>query len=293
MAADTTSLRDCRWIAVAAALIAIAGCGGSTDASSPPTAAAPAPPAGRLDLSVVAVTARIGGEREFSSGVLVDADRGLILTTAHGVWGATSLKVATGMAVLHGRIVARDACDDLAVLETQPRLPGLVAVRPTSDDTLLAGRPIVAVRRKTGLPRGDRPDLITSRVAVRDGAARALIAGVAPKGAVALEAPDLPAAASGAPLMGADGRLAGLAQILERDGRTTRTALPWETISARLGELEPGGRAQYVGWRRHYRCNDALQAYVSERHPRFRRRDARLNAPVPATRLPGTEDVDR
>jgi S1-C subfamily serine protease len=289
MAADTTSKRDCRWIAVAAASIALAGCGGSPDAPAPPATAAATPPAGRLDLSVVAVTARIGGEREFSSGVVVDADRGLILTTAHSVWGATSLKVATGMAVLHGRIVARDACDDLAVLETQPRLPGLVAVRPASDDALLAGRPIVAVRRKAGLPRGGRPDLITSRVAVGQGPKPRL----APKGAVALEAPDLPAAASGAPLLGADGRLAGLAQVVEGDGRTRRAALPWETINARLGELRAGGRAQYVGWRRHYRCNDALQAYARARHPRFRARDARLNAPVPATRLPGTEGVDR
>jgi S1-C subfamily serine protease len=291
MAVDTRSMRACRRTVVAAALIAIAGCGGSTDGDAPRTAAAP--PTARLDLSVVAVTARIGGEREFSSGVVVDDDRGLILTTAHGVWGATSLKVATGIAVLHGRIVARDACDDLAVLETQPRLPGLVAVPPTSDDILLAGRPIVAVRRKTGLPRGGRPDLITSRVAVRASAARRLAKGVAPKGAVALEAPELTAAASGAPLLGADGRLAGLAQILQRKGRTMRSALPWETIRARLGELQPGGRAQYVGWRRHYRCNDALQAYARERHPGFRRRDARLNAPVPATRLPGTEAVDR
>jgi S1-C subfamily serine protease len=291
LAADTTSLGYCRWMA-AALLVAIAGCGGSSD-TAPSNAAAATAPAGRLDLSIVAVTARIGGELEYSSGVVVDEDRGLILTTAHGVWGATSLKVATGIAVLHGRIVARDACDDIAVLETQPRLPGLVAVPPTSDDTLLAGRPIVAVRRKTGLPRGSRPDLITSRVAVRAGAARRLAPGVAPKGAVALEAPELTAAASGAPLLGADGRLAGLAQIVRRAGKTTRAALPWETISARLGELQPGGRAQYVGWREHYRCNDALQAYARERHPGFRRRDARLNAPVPATRLPGTEGVDR
>jgi S1-C subfamily serine protease len=282
----------CRWIALTAALAALAGCGGSSDTTAPRLTAAAAP-AGRLDLSVVAVTARIGGGREFSSGVVVDADRGLILTTAHGVWGAKSLKVATGMAVLHGRIVARDACDDIAVLETQPRLPGLVAIRPSADDALLAGRPIVAVRRLTGLPRGGAPDLVTSRVAVRTGAARRLVPGVAPEGAVALEAPALPAAASGAPLLGADGRLAGLAQIVERGGRTMRLALPWETITARLGELQPGGRAQYVGWRRHYRCSAALQAYASARHPGFRPGDAQLNAPVPATRLPGTQGVDR
>lgn len=284
-------MQGCRWIAVAVALLAIASCGGTSDAPEPrKTAAAPA---GRLDLSVVGVTARIGRDTEHSAGVVVDGDRGLILTTAHGVWGATSLKVATGIAVLHGRIVARDACDDLAVLETQPRLPGLVAVRPSADATLPAGRPIVAVRRISGLPKGSGPDLITSRVAVQTTAAGKLAPGVVPEGAVRLEAPGLPPEASGAPLLGADGRLAGLAQIVKRDGKTTRAALPWETITARLGELQPGGQAQYVGWRRHYRCSAALQNYARLRHPGFRRSDAVLNAPVAATRLPGTEGVDR
>jgi S1-C subfamily serine protease len=292
MVGQTRMMRGCRWIASAAALLAIAGCGGDGDTTAPRNTAAAAP-AGRLDLSVVSVTARIGGDDEYSAGVVIDGDRGLIVTTAHGVWGATSLKVATGMAVLHGRIVARDACDDLAVLETQPRLPGLVAVRPSADASLPAGRPIVAVRRMPGLPRGGQPDLITTRVAVRTSAAGRLAPGIAPKGAVRLDAPELPTAASGAPLLGSDGRLAGLAQVVERGGTTTRAALPWETITARLGELKPGGQAQYVGWRRHYRCSGALHAYAAERHPRFRRGDAVLNAPVPATRLPGTQGVDR
>src|SRR5215211_2501691 len=115
----TTLTGGRRWIAATVLLAVVAGCGGSSDA---PPAQRPAAttPAQRLDLSVVAVTARVGGER-------VEVDRGLIVTTAHGVWGARSLKVATGIAVLHGRIVARDSCDNLAVLETQPRLPGLVA----------------------------------------------------------------------------------------------------------------------------------------------------------------------
>ena len=291
MDGQTRMMRGCRWIAGAAALVAIAACGSDGDTTARNAAAGT--PAGRLDLGVVSVTARIGGDNEYSAGVVVDGERGLILTTAHGVWGATSLKVATGMAVLHGRIVARDACDDLAVLETQPRLPGLVAVRPSADASLPAGRPIVAVRRMTGLPRGGQPDLITTRVAILTSAVRKLAPGIAPKGAVQLDAPELPAEASGAPLLGADGRLAGMAQIVQRGATTTRAALPWETIMARLGELEPGGRAQYVGWRRHYRCAGALHDYAAERHPRFRRTDAVLNAPVPATRLPGTEGVDR
>src|SRR5215207_8037435 len=289
MDGSTKSMRDCRWMAGVAAIAAIAGCGGSSDGTAQRAAAAA--PVGRLDLSVVAVTARIGGDREISSGVVVDTDRGLILTTAHGVWGATSLKVATGIAVLHGRIVARDACDDLAVLETQPRLPGLVSVKPSADGTLLTGRPIVAARRRSGLPsRG--PELLTQRVTVKPGAARALLRGMRGRRTMRLEGA-LPAAASGAPLLGADGRLAGMAQVLQRRGRTVRAALPWDAIGARLRELKPGGRAQYVGWRRHYGCQDVLHRYQAARHAGYRRGDAQLNAPVPATRLRGTEDVDR
>jgi hypothetical protein len=275
------------WTAAATLVVVLTGCGTSGPA---PQRGATAP-AARLDLSVVAVTARIGGDVEHSSGVVVDTDRGLILTTAHGIWGARSLKVSSGIAVLHGRIVARDACDDLAVLETQPRLPGLVAVRPSGDAALPPGAPAVAVRRLDGLPAQERAELVSQRVDIPTGETRALLPGLRPATARPVHGV-LPASASGAPLISADGRLAGLAQVVERAGTTTRTALPWATIGARLSELEPGGQAQYVGWRRYYRCADALHRYASERHPAYRRADARLTAPVPVTRLKGTEEVD-
>jgi S1-C subfamily serine protease len=288
-AVPTSQRRRMAAAAAVAVLAVTAGCGGSSDTAQQRTATTT--PAGRVDLGVVAVTARIGGDRVQSSGVVLDAGRGLVLTTAHGVWGARSLKVSTGIAVLHGRIVARDACDDLAVLETQPRLPGLVAVRPSADGTLLTGRPIVAARRRSGLPsRG--PELLTQRVTVKPGAAPALLPGLRAKRTMTLEGA-LPAAASGAPLLGADGRLAGMAQVVQRRGRTVRAALPWDAIGARLRELKPGGRAQYVGWRRHYGCQDVLHRYPAARPAGYRRGDAQLNAPVPATRLRGTEDVDR
>ena len=276
-----------RWIAASAlAALVLAGCG----ESAVRRAAAPAP---RLDLSVVAVTARIGDDTVQSAGAVVDADRGLILTTAHSVWGARSVRVSTGIAVLHGRIVARDACDDLAVLETQPRLPGLVAIQPAADGALAAGRPVVAARRRAALPVPNRPDITTERVAVTTQAAGELVRGVRPGRAVLLTAPSLPSYATGAPLIGDDGRLTGLVQILRGERGWVRSALPWETIDARMRELRPGDRAQYVGWREHYRCQGALHRYAAAHHRGYRSGDARLNAPVPATRLPGTEEVDR
>jgi hypothetical protein len=275
------------WTAAVTLIVVLAGCGAGDPAQRRGTTA----PVERLDLSVVAVTARIGGEVERSSGVVVDTDRGLILTTAHGIWGARSLKVSSGIAVLHGRIVARDACDDLAVLETQPRLPGLVAVRPSAEMALPPGAPAVAVRRLDGLPSQQRAELVSRRIDIAAGETGALMPGLRPAAARPVHGV-LPASASGAPLIGADGRLAGLLQVVERAGTTTRTALPWTTIGARLRELAPGGRAQYVGWRRYYRCGEALHRYASERHPSYRRADAQLTAPVPVTRLKGTEEVD-
>ena len=184
-------------IAAIAVLAATSGCGGAHDEGSRPAAATP--PAARLDLGVVAVTARVGGDRVESAGVVLDSGRGLILTTAHDVWGARSLKVSTGIAVLHGRIVARDACDDLAVLETQPRLPGLVAVRPSSDGALLGGRPIVAVRRRSGLPSSTRARPRHPARGHRHGARPRARADAPAGGGRARRAPALPPRATGSP----------------------------------------------------------------------------------------------
>ena len=76
----------------------------------------------RLELGVVAVEARVGGDQVLASGTVVDAERGLILTSARSVWGATSLKLDTGLGILHGRIIARAPCDELA-LRRDPAAP--------------------------------------------------------------------------------------------------------------------------------------------------------------------------
>ena len=108
----------------------------------------------RLELGLVAVEARVGGDQVLASGTVVDAERGLILTSARSVWGATSLKLDTGLGILHGRIIARAPCDELALVETQPRLPGLVSLTDN-----------VGRRARPRQPR-DRP---TAAVAPRPG----------------------------------------------------------------------------------------------------------------------------
>lgn len=215
-----------------------------------------ASPNDSVDLAVVGVDARIGGDPVHSSGVVIDADQGLVLTTAHTVWGATELRLATHVGMLHGRVVARAACSDLALLETQPRIPGLVAL---SGSTAEITHPLdVAARAQDGtLARMHRPLL---------------------------------AWASGAPVLDEEGRITGMASAIE--GRRSKI-VPWSVIGERLGRLQPGARRVFVGWRDEYRCAPQMHALVMARHPAYRAIDAVLNAPVPATRVPGTEDLDR
>ncbi len=68
---------------------------------------------------------------------------------------------------------------------------------------------------------------------------------------------------------------------------------PWKSVQRLLEELQPDPRRVYVGWRDQYRCTPELHRYARAHHPGYRERDAVLNAPLPATRLPGTEDLDR
>jgi hypothetical protein len=189
----------------------------------------------RLAFALVGIDARVGGDQVHSAGTVIDADAGLVLTAAHTVWGATSLRLTTGVGVLHGRIVARAPCADLALIETQPRIPGLVALNGTDTP---AGR-LTPARRAPGSPLLDDADHIVG--------------------------------------------------MFTYGGAVIR----WGEIKSLLDRLQPDERRVYVGWRDQYRCTGRLDAFATKRHPRFRTIDARLNAPVPATRLPGTESLDR
>ena len=244
------------------------------------------------ELGVVGLQARIGGDDVRSSGIVIDADKGLVLTNAHSLWGAKSLRVATGLAVLFGRIVARDACDDLAIVELQPRVPGLSALLPRASDN--DAEWVEALGRRYATPLRGRETLVRVPAQLRRGseARRPRAVPTAPQ-VVGLDSPLVPEA-TGAALLDRDGDLWGMAQVVAPARRAPRAfGIPANLIEQRLGELRPGPRTVFVGWREHYRCAPRLHAFSREAHPGFTPQDARFNAPVPATRVPGTEELDR
>src|SRR4051812_12000542 len=230
-------------------------------------AAAGPPPLDRLNLGVVAIESRVGGDLVYGSGTVIDADRGLVLTSARAIWGATSLKLSTGLGVLHGRIVARAPCDELAVVETEPRVPGLIS---------LADRPAPA-------PAANAPVTAYGRRLLRPGSGMLTLPAQVTAAPLKLDAPLVPEAAGG-PILDSSGRLLGIAGP---DGG----AIPWSTVNQRPDEPAPGPPRVFAGWRGQYDCAARLSRATRAAHPAFKAQDARLTQPISPTRVASAADV--
>jgi S1-C subfamily serine protease len=273
--------------ALCCAGVAGSGCGGGSHSSAAPRANAQE----RMDFAVVGVEARIGDDDVLGSGFVIDGNRGLVLTSAHAVWGARSLKLATGLGVLHGRVVARAPCDDLAVLELYPRIPGLAAL-PTAPAGSAAGGLLRSLGRRHTDPKAEADAVASIPVQASTKAPVPNGGSALPATGIPLDSPLVPEV-SGGPVIDQAGRLVGMAQAMDAprvDGPAV--AVPWAAIRRRLDQLQPGPRSVYVGWADQYRCVGRQDANARELHPGYRLSDARFNAPIAPTRLPGTEGMD-
>ena len=108
-------------------------------------------------------------------------------------------------------------------------------------------------------------------------------------GAERLDSPLVPEV-SGGPVVDPAGRWSAWRR--PGDGGAPRHDGAVAAIKARIAELRPGPRRVFVGWADQYRCVGRQHARARAAHPGFRPADARLNAPVAPTRLPGTKRMD-
>ena len=55
------------------------------------------------------------------TGIIVDADKGMVLTNAHVVAGQTSIKATVGGDEVNARVLGQAPCEDLAVIQLNPK----------------------------------------------------------------------------------------------------------------------------------------------------------------------------
>src|SRR3954470_5028383 len=275
--------------AVSAAACALMSCGGS--GANHADAAGVRPPAERANPAVVAVDARIGRQPVHASGFVIDGNRGLVLTSAHDVWGATSLRLTTALGILHGRIVARAPCEDIAVIQTEPNIPGFAAL-PAAPATAPGDGQLLRAIGRVGDTR-ESGSYVMAQIPVRAAGpvGRAPLGPLLPAvpAAIPLDTALVPAVSGGA-VVDASGRLVGMAQAANRSGKAV--VVPWSRLRTVLHMLHPGKRAVYEGWAAQYRCAQRLPAYARAMFPGYNPLAARLNAPVHPTRVPGTGGLD-
>jgi S1-C subfamily serine protease len=281
-------LRFCTAAAVGGSAVALVSCGGAAEPSRVSPAGATTK---SINPAVVAVDARIGTQAVHASGFVIDGDAGLVLTSAHDVWGATSLRLTTALGILHGRIVARAPCEDIAVIQTEPRIPGFAALR-TAPSTSPDDGQLLRVVGRVSDPEASGAYAMAGIPARAEGpVGRASLDPRLPvlSAAIALDTALVPAVSGGA-IVDATGRLVGMAQSVS--GSTHAVLVPWRRLQTVLRMLRPGKRAVYAGWAGEYRCAGRLQAYARKTYPDYDPLAARLNAPLHATRVPGTEGLD-
>jgi serine protease Do len=133
------------------AAVVLAGCGGTP--TPPPTGGDSAPGfkseadlVARIQQSAVKITVTVGKDTQWGSGVIIDAAKGFVLTNAHVVEGASSLKIRLNDgSEVPGRLVASAPCDDLAVLAFAHNPAKLIDLKIGDSNALRAGDQVTGV----------------------------------------------------------------------------------------------------------------------------------------------------
>jgi S1-C subfamily serine protease len=185
------------------------------------------------------------------TGWVVDADKGLVVTNAHVVAGATSLKVklADGTDV-NARIEGESPCEDLAVLSLRPVPSGLQAATLGVSADVNPGDTVIAL----GYPGAFEQDFenralqgTTGTVTAATGAGD--LGDALPHYAsfIQHQAP-VNHGNSGGPLFNQKGEVIGVNTFGNPSGQGQYGAIAIDRVKAQLKSLQRRDDSSYVGW---------------------------------------------
>jgi S1-C subfamily serine protease len=228
----------------------LAACGGSDEPSEEELIAQVRP-------SIVQITGRVGDSTSSGTGVVIDAERGLVLTNAHVIAGASALRAKAGdRAETEGpaRVVAQAPCEDLAVIAFSERTPGLKALALGDSSNVELGQHVTAL----GYPVSfENP--AEQRVVATDGTVSSTDVAAEPDASlprysstIQHQAPVNPGNSGGA-LVDDDGKLVGVNTLANTEQNDRAVQGQYYAISINhakrfLPSLTAGKDTAYVGW---------------------------------------------
>jgi S1-C subfamily serine protease len=254
-------------LVIVASALGVAGCGSSDnhangDATKPTTKTQAA---AHPDAAVVYVKARYRNHTTEGTGFVYDARQGLILTSDHAVEAAPAITVVDHSgAVLHGQVLARAQCHDLAVVRLHPVPADLQTATFAPSGTVGQGDHVTALAYTLHSSSDASPELVrtTGTVAAVDIEVRLhpMLPAMAPL--IAHQVP-LNEHGSGSPLLNAQGKVVGINTLVgEKHGAGAVEGLNYALASGyikqRLGQLHPGEGRSFTGWRDEHRCHRAM-----------------------------------
>jgi serine protease Do len=187
------------------------------------------------------------------TGVVIDAERGLVVTNAHVVAGATSLNATLGGDEISARVRGQAPCEDLAVLQLRPVPGSLKEAKLGRARGLHAGDRVTAL----GYPGALEAELTQRKLqategTISSGITAATISPELPKypALIQHQAPISPGN-SGGPLFNDRGEVVGintLASTGEGGRQNQNQAISIDRVRSRLPDLMANRDSGYVGW---------------------------------------------
>lgn len=250
-------------------LVAVAGCGSSATKSSDGSAS----PVKDPEKSIVFVRGIYGDHETAATGVVFDAQRGLVLTANHAVENAPAIEVTLNDGTLkHGRPVARAQCHDLAVLKLSPLPIGVPALKFGNSRAVRLDEPVRTLYYALSSAGSTEPQLTNIKGSVSAVGVREPFPPLPPIEPFIAHQSPLAASASGSPLLDPSNEMIGINTLVAHPRATdspagVEYALTSNYIRRRLGELRPGKGGAFGGWQaEHNACHAALHKLIGIGH---------------------------
>jgi S1-C subfamily serine protease len=198
----------------------------------------------------------LAGSSGSGSGVVVDGDRGLVLTNAHVTAGQQGMRARVGddpASETAVRLVAAAPCDDLAVVELVSRPPNLRAIRLGDSSRVRPGDHVTVLGYPASFEE-QTESILDQQVVTNDGSVSAVNVVAAPDpglprylSTIQHQAP-VNHGNSGGPLVDDEGRLVGVNSLGNDDAQGQFYSISVNRVRQLLPDLLAGRSQANLGW---------------------------------------------